>query len=161
MSTRILATLCVVLGLLLPAQILGADRPVQLSLFTPIQIFSDKDDITAFRFSLIYGRNASVTGLDLGMFKHTTSGVSKGLQWGFVSWNEADFTGWQYNTVNVTGGDFKGFQWGFFNYAGSAKGLQLGFINYAETMYGLQIGFANIIREGGVFPVLPIVNWSF
>jgi len=29
------------------------------------------------------------------------------------------------------------------------------------SMKGLQIGLVNIIRQGGQFPVFPIVNWSF
>ena len=47
------------------------------------------------------------------------------------------------------------------NYADKVEGVQLGFVNYVNSMYGLQIGLANIIRQGGVFPVMPIVNWSF
>ena len=158
-------TLFVVLGMVLvlfsPLELRAAERPLQLSIITPLQLFPEEDNITLFRFNLIYGRNSSVRGLDLGLINHTTSGISKGIQWGLVSWNEADFVGWQYNMVNATGGNFKGFQRGFINYARSARGLQLGFVNYVESMYGLQIGFANIIREGGLFPILPIVNFSF
>jgi len=137
------------------------ERPLQLSLFPPLQIFPEEDSITLIRFNVIYGRNASVRGLDLGLVNHTTTGMSKGFQWGFASWNDADFTGWQWSPICVTKGDFKGLQLGTVNYARSARGLQLGFVNYAETMYGLQIGLVNIIGEGGFFPVFPIVNWSF
>lgn len=158
---RICAILSILLCMCASIPLRAEEQPIQLSLFTPIQIFPEKDDITIFRFNLIYGRNASVTGLDLGLANHTTSGESKGVQWGFVSWNDADFVGWQNNPVNVTKGNFKGFQWGIANYARSAGGFQLGVVNYAENMYGLQIGFVNIIRQGGVYPVLPIVNWSF
>lgn len=137
------------------------EKPVQISLFPPIQIVPEEDSITALRINFIYGKNASVSGLDLGLVNHTTTGLSKGLQTGFVSIADADFLGVQYSVVNVTRNDFEGFQWGFVNYAGKGKGLQLGFFNYAETMHGLQIGLVNVIREGGVLPVLPIVNWSF
>jgi hypothetical protein len=152
------------------------EKPVQLSLFTPIQIFPEETSITIFRFNLIYGSNATMTGLDLGLVNRTTSGVSKAFQIGLVNWVEADlvglqwspinlvrnnFTGFQSGTVNVVMNDFKGFQWGFFNYSNHARGLQLGFINYTETAYGLQIGLINIIREGGFLPFFPIVNWSF
>ena len=41
------------------------------------------------------------------------------------------------------------------------NGVQLGLVNYAGTMHGLQIGLVNIIKQGGAFPVFPIVNWSF
>jgi hypothetical protein len=47
------------------------------------------------------------------------------------------------------------------NSAGSGDGLMLGFVNVAQKMHGLQIGLVNIIKEGGQFPVFPIVNWSF
>jgi hypothetical protein len=137
------------------------NRPVQLSLFTPIQIFPENDTITGIRINLIYGRNASVTGLDWGLINHTTTGITKGWQIGTVGWVDSDFVGWQDNAVNVVKGNFKGFQWGIVNYANNAKGFQLGFVNYAESMYGLQIGFVNVIRQGGIFPVFPIVNWSF
>jgi hypothetical protein len=47
------------------------------------------------------------------------------------------------------------------NYAENMNGFQLGLVNYAQTAKGLQIGLVNIIRQGGQFPVFPIVNWSF
>jgi len=102
-----------------------------------------------------------VTGVDLGLFNHCTGGESKGFQYGLVGIVDADFVGWQNNVVNFTRGDFEGLQWGFMNYAGYANGLQLGFFNYAERMKGLQIGLVNIIKQGGQFPVFPIINWSF
>jgi hypothetical protein len=143
------------------APALAEEKPVQLSLFTPIQIVPEQDSVTALRLNLIYGRNASVQGFDLGVINHTTTGLSKGVGIGVVNLADADFLGFQYSFVNVTKNDFEGFQWGFVNYAVNCRGLQLGFFNYAEKMHGLQIGLINMIGEGGVLPVLPIVNWSF
>ena len=140
---------------------LAENRPVQLSLFTPIQLFPEEDTITGVRLNFIYGRNASVKGFDWGLVNHTTSGVTKGWQTGFVGYVESDFFGLQDNTVNVVKGKFQGLQLGIVNYAKSAKGIQFGFINYAEIMYGVQIGLVNIISQDGMFPVFPIVNWSF
>jgi len=158
----VLTLVFIALAMLILTPSAGADeRPVQLSLVTPIQIFPEEDDITGIRFNLIYGRNATVTGLDLGLANHCTAGVSKGFQHGLVGIVDADFVGWQNSVVNVTHGDFEGLQWGFMNYAGHASGLQLGIVNYAERLHGLQIGFINIIQQGGQFPVFPIVNWSF
>jgi len=143
-----------------PAQ--AEQRPIQISLFTPVQIFPEEDPIVGLRLNLLYGRSASVTGLDLGwLVNHTTTGKSKALQIGFVGINEAEFVGVQWNTINITTGNVEGLQWGFFNYANYANGLQLGFINYANTMKGLQIGLINVIKQGGALPVLPIINWSF
>jgi hypothetical protein len=137
------------------------EKPVQLALVAPVQLFPENTDIVGIRFNLLYGRNASVSGLDLGLVNHTTTGVSKGLQFGLVGLNDGEFVGWQDNFVNSTRGRMEGLQWGFVNYAGHCSGLQLGFVNYAQTMHGLQIGLVNVIRSGGQFPVFPIVNWSF
>ncbi|HET6463254.1 MAG TPA: hypothetical protein VFH33_05580 [Candidatus Krumholzibacteria bacterium] len=141
--------------------VFAGDKPVNLSLFTPISIAKESDSVSAFRFNLIYGKNTSVKVLDLGLVNHTTSGLSKGLEWGFVNYGEADFKGVQLGGVNLQKGSFNGFEWGFVNSAGSADGLMLGFINVAEKLHGLQIGLVNVIKEGGQFPVFPIVNWSF
>jgi hypothetical protein len=138
------------------------DKPVQLALFNPIQIFSENTSITGLRINLIYGKNTSVSGLDMGLINHLTSGVSKGLQFGLVGIIESDFMGWQDNGINITKGKFEGLQWGVVNYAGTMSGLQLGLVNYAENMTkGLQIGLVNIIKHGGQFTFFPIVNWAF
>ncbi len=146
---------------LISSPLLAADRPIQISLVTPIQIFPEEDDIKGVRLNLLYGRNASITGLDIGFVNHTTSGVSKGWQMGFLGLSDSDFTGWQGNSLNIVKGDFKGLQLGVVNYAKFAEGVQIGLVNYVESMHGLQIGALNIIREGGLLPVFPIVNWSF
>ncbi len=137
------------------------NKPIQLALFSPIQLFPESDAISGIRLSLIYGKNTSVTGLDWGLVNHTTSGESVGWQLGIVGLAEADFKGWQDNWVNVVKGNFEGLQLGVVNSADHAGGLQLGFVNYARTLNGLQIGLVNIIKQGGQFPVFPIVNWSF
>ena len=137
------------------------DRPVQLALVTPIQLFPDDYSITGIRLNLLYGRNLYVTGLDLGLVNHATSGVSTGYQTGLVGLVDQDFVGWQHNAFNVVEGDFQGLQWGVVNYSRHANGLQLGLVNYAVTLKGLQIGLVNVIKQGGQFPVFPIVNWSF
>ncbi len=164
-------------------------RWIQLSVVTPIQIFPATDTIAGFRFNLLYGRNASVVGFDLGAVNHTTYGPFKGLQVGILGMAEGNFMGLQNNWMNVTQGKLEGMQSGIFNVAAEAggfqagwvnhslamKGFQLGFVNYTETMggfqlgivnyakrtNGLQIGLVNIIGEGGAFPFFPIANWSF
>lgn len=149
------------LVIILATPALAEDRPVQLALFTPVQIFPETDAITGIRLNLLYGRNTSVSGLDLGLINHTTTGASVGLQYGLVNLVDSGFTGWQDSAVNLVRGDFKGLQTGLVNHAHYAEGLQLGLVNYAESMHGLQIGIANIIRRDGMLPFFPIVNWSF
>ncbi len=147
--------------ILTAAPVLAQTRPIQISLVAPVQIFPERYSITGLRLNLIYGRNVSVTGLDVGLVNHTTTGKFKGLQYGLVGLADSDCAGWQDNVVNITNGKFEGFQYGFVNYAGNMNGFQLGFVNYAQTAKGLQIGLINIIRQGGLFPVFPIINWSF
>lgn len=137
------------------------EKPINLSIVTPLSIAKEGDSVTAFRFNLIYGKNTSVQVVDLGLVNHTTSGMSKGLQWGFVNMAEGDFTGLQLAFVNYNPGSFEGVQWGFVNHTVNGDGLQLGFVNYAKKIHGLQIGLINIISEGGFLPFFPFVNWSF
>jgi hypothetical protein len=147
--------------ILTTAPVLAQTKPIQLSLLTPIQIFPERYSITGIRLNLLYGSNVSVTGLDLGLVNHTTTGKFKGLQYGLVGLSDSDFAGWQDCFVNITNKKFEGFQYGFVNYADYMSGFQLGLVNYAKGAKGLQIGLVNIIRQGGQFPVFPIVNWSF
>ncbi len=147
--------------MILSSTIIAEERPVQVSLFNPVQIFPEGDAITGLRINILYGRNTTVKGLDIGLVNHNTSGVSKGLQYGFVGIVDADFVGWQDNAVNIVKKNFEGFQSGIVNYAHHASGVQFGFVNYAVSMKGLQIGLVNIIKQGGAFPVFPVINWSF
>ena len=161
-KNRVLLGLAVLTLIFVSTTVQAQDKPIQLSLFTPVQIFPEDNSISGVRLNLIYGRNIYVTGLDVGLVNHTTTGTSQGVQFGAVGLVEADFVGWQNNEIiNITKGNFKGFQSGIVNYANYANGVQFGLVNYAVSMKGLQIGFVNIIRQGGQFPVFPIVNWSF
>lgn len=150
------------------------EHAIQLALLNPVQIFPEADAIRGVRVSLLYGKNSDFSGFDIGTVNHTT-GSFVGVQFGLVGVADGGFQGWQYNLVNVTGGQFEGLQTGFvslveagrgvqwsgFNHARNFRGLQFAFVNYAERLNGVQVGLINIIREGGVLPVLPIVNWSF
>ena len=151
------------------------DRPFEFALFSPIQVRSESDAIQVLRLSLIYGRNVSVKGLDVGLVARSTGGVSKGLQYALVGINDGDFVGWQNNGVSITRGQYTGLQTGvytdaargevvqigFFNRARDVSGFQLGFVNYADNLYGLQIGLINVISSKEAFGVLPLVNWRF
>jgi len=149
--------LCVAMLGAIPA--LAGEKPVNLSLFTPVSIAKEGDAVTAFRFNLIYGKNTSVQIVDLGLINQTTS-LSHGLQWGFVNYNEGKTSGLQIGTVNYDKGTTSGLQWGGFNYAENAGGLQLAVVNYARKIDGFQVGVVNIIKEGGFFPVMIIANWA-
>lgn len=154
-------SLIILTAIVFGGKISAQDKPVQLALFNPVQIFDENTSITGLRINLIYGKNAQVSGLDWGFVNHITSGVSKGVQFGVVGIVESDYMGWQDNGVNITHGKFEGLQWGIVNYAGTVSGVQIGLVNYAANMTkGLQIGLVNIIKQGGQFPFFPIVNWA-
>ena len=145
----------------MPAGGAAEEQVFQLSIFNPLQIRPENDAIKYFRFNLIYGKNTTMTGVDLGLVNHLTAGESVALQWGFGNWVEADMKGLQWGTINATRGTFTGWQWGFVNYSGHTRGFMLGIVNYSESMYGLQIGLINIIKEGGMLPFFPFFNFSF
>ena len=137
------------------------DKPVQIALFNPVQIFPSETAITGVRLNLLYGSNAAVNGLDIGIVNRTTENQSVGVQWGILGISERGFKGFQANSVNITYDDFIGLQIGFVNAVEDGNGLMIGVINFAKRMYGVQIGIFNLIGEGGAAAVLPIVNWSF
>lgn len=153
-----------------------AEEPFQIALWSPVAARPDDVAITIFRFNLIYGRNVSVKGLDLGIANHCTGGISKGWQVGILNSVEGDFVGWQDGwLVNYTSGKFTGFQSGIYNEVAEAEafqlgiinraetvsGLQVGFVNWCDNMYGLQIGLANYIANKETLPFFVFLNWSF
>jgi hypothetical protein len=154
---------------------LVAQQPIQIALFTPVQIVPENQSVTVLRFNFLYSVNRSVQYVDLGFVNVTSGGASQGVQWAAVSINKGSFTGWQASAIAVTQGPFlglqsgwftsarqgEGVQWGLVNTAQSWNGLQFGLVNYTQRLHGVQIGLINIIQQGGALPVLPIVNWSF
>jgi hypothetical protein len=157
---RFLCLLTVVFGLLASSGA-RAEKPINLALFAPLQVFDESETISGFRFNLIYGRQARMSGFDLGLVNHVKSEFL-GVQWGFVNIVEGNSLGWQAGFVNYNKGQFLGAQTGVVNYAGTMSGLQFGFVNWAGTMKrGLQIGLANIIEHDGWLPFMVIANGKF
>ena len=139
----------------------ASDKPINLALVTPIQIFKSNESITGLRWNIIYGKNADVTGLDFGIANHATRRM-QGIQYGAVNLAGQGGAGIQLGWLNIDkGGEFTGLQYGWYNEANEYAGLQLGLVNWAQSMNGLQIGLINVIRKGGWFPVFPIINGSF
>jgi len=149
--------LCFTILAAVPA--MAANKAVNLSLFTPISLAKAEDSITALRLNLIYGKNASVKIIDLGLVNQTTT-LSSGLQWGVVNYNEGNMSGLQLAAVNYNMGSTKGLQVATVNYAENAGGLQFAFVNYARQLNGFQLGAINIASQGGMFPVMVIANWK-
>ncbi len=136
-----------------------ATSPIQIALFNPIQLQSEGESIVGARLNFIYGKNASLTGIDLGLVNHLT-GPSTGIQWGLIGITEGSFTGLQDNTINIAKSSFTGIQSGFYSSAENMTGIQFSVINYAGSISGLQLGLLNIIGQGGAFPMMVLVNWG-
>jgi len=175
MSRTMLLTLtaAIVAGLTASATAQEA-KPINLSLFDPVQIFDRGTAIHGLRVNLIYGNNAEVKGVDLGLVNRST-GDFAGFQWGLANWTEGDFSGWQAGPVNYAAGFMqgvqsgglltmnesgKGVQWSPVNISDNFIGLQFGLVNYAVELNGLQLGLINIIKKGGMLPFFPIFNFS-
>jgi hypothetical protein len=174
MRTRSLAA-AIAFACVVATPLIAQQNPIQLALFTPVQLVPESQSVGVLRLNLIYSVNRAVKYVDLGFVNVTSGGASSGVQWAFVAINQGSFTGWQNATAAVTRGPFlglqsglftsarqgEGVQWGFVNTAASWNGLQFGVVNYTEQLHGVQVGLINIIRQGGAFPVFPLVNWSF
>lgn len=121
----------------------GETTPLSLGILAPVQLPWGDWDVKGLRVSLLYGRCADLTGLDIGV-------------WNTV---DEDLIGWQTGVVNAAS-RVRGLQIGVINMAVYLKGLQVGLINYAEGARGLQVGLINVITNttpGG----FPIVYGSF
>ena len=159
---RLIAAAALLAALLVAAPArAGEGKPFQLSLFPPAQIVPEGESVSGLRLSLIYGKNASVTGFDLSLIAAHATKDFTGVQWALVGLTDGNFLGWQGGFVNVTGGTMRGLQWGLYNQAKHVEGLQLGFVNNTGTIHGLQLGLINIIKQGGWLPVMVIANGNF
>jgi len=156
----------------------SAQKPVNLSVFNPIQIVPEAESVAGLRLSLFHARNANVVGFDwvwLGF--HQTTGNFTGVAFVGLAVNMVDgtMTGWQATlgnlakggmtgvqtgALNWNGGQSTGLQLGAVNIADEFTGLQLGLVNYTRRMKGVQIGLANIITEGPL-PFMVIANAMF
>lgn len=138
------------------------------------QVFSKATPVYGLRFSVLYGMQSEVVGLDAGLFNDADSltgigvglcnvtrkkGVGAHLGAGCNS-AEGDFTGLQTGLVNQVGGQLMGFQIGLGNSAEGGRGLQFGLMNRADSLRGVQIGLFNW-NDNGFLPLFPIFNIGF
>lgn len=155
-----------------------AEKPVQLSVFNPVQLVPETESIGGLSLNLIYVVNQDVTGLSISFpGVNRAKGNVKGVQWGLGNWVDGDTFGWQAGAVNRTGarfvglqdgwvsiteGDFTGLQGGLVAWTeGFFHGWQSGFVTYnAGRFVGLQSGFVNISKGEASGVELGAVNWA-
>ena len=181
MLVRLVGSICLVLAVttLLLAGTPGEARaqesvtkPINLALFAPVQIVSEDHSVKGFRFSLLYGKNHNVEGLDLSLvgiandftgvqvaLAGINNGNFTGVNWGGVSVVKKEMKGVQLSFVN-TAESMKWFQFGAVNYTQSAEGLQVSVVNWTESLHGIQIGLLNFAKNG-FLPIFPFFNFNF
>jgi hypothetical protein len=76
----------------------------------PIQTFPENTSIGGLRLNLLYGKNVSVTGLDIGLVSESSGGNSAGIQTSLLALNRGDFTGWQWAALALNEGRVEGLQ---------------------------------------------------
>jgi len=132
--------------------------PIQISIWSPIQVFSRDWDVVGFRYGGFYSRNRHVYGLDIGFVNRADSssgGIQLGLfntvsvlkgRGGFVAENYAHF---DYARSDKRPAYYTGMQLGSWNSADEMRGLQCaGGINDAFTINGLQLALMNFCYDG-------------
>jgi len=140
--------------------------PLQLALFSPVQLYPELSDVNGLRINLLLGRNRNVKGLDIGVADITT-GAFAGVQLGALCninyaaasgiqvaglWNDvndADQCIQVAGLANFTGRRAAGFQIsGLINMARNQEveieALQISTINYTSTFRGVQLGAVNL-----------------
>ena len=166
----VVRALCTALAFAIPLFATGAQAaepgsaPFQLALWSPIQIVDSERSIRGFRYSLLWGVNQDVTGVDFSTFASKANGSVRGFQWALgLNQVGGDVVGVQAALgVNEVDGDFRGFQDGILNITrGGFSGLQLGFGNDTRGhMRGVQLGFVLVSLAGKITGVQfsPLVN---
>jgi len=137
--------------------------PIQISIWSPIQVFPRDWDVVGLRYGGFYSRNSHVYGLDIGFFNRADSS-SGGIQLGLM--NTVSDLGFGFFTVNLgrlseigkniyrsdSGANYTGIQLGFFyNHADDMRGLQLSplvGVNQAVTLTGFQFAMINQCYSG-------------
>ena len=105
--------------------------PLNLSLFTPVELFPVKPRrVVGLSLNVLYGHEEELWGLQAGMV------------------NSADLLqGFQVGVANISDGG-TGFQAGLFQWVdGDLFGVQLGLTNYVRNFSGLQISAGNIATD--------------
>lgn len=59
----------------------SSDKPIQISLWNPVQIFDSETSIYGVRISIFYGVNQDVYGLDFGLVNKLKGDIKGGAVW--------------------------------------------------------------------------------
>ena len=153
------------------------DQFLQVSLTPDAQLVSEDESVCGLRLSLPYGRNASVTGVDLGFVTDTTQDASALQLAGVCNFVDQNATGLQVAIVNSVWNQMTGCQLGLlfntdnkFSGIGIAGGVNRfseegtgiligGCGNYGNVLNGAQIGLCNVATYSSGLQI-GVVNWA-
>ncbi len=151
----------------------GGWSPLQVSVWNPAQAVPEDWNIYGMRLNLLYGRNMSVWGADLGIANTAEKevcgvqagllngpGKIRGISAGVINSAE-NAKGLQAGVFNISETGTYGVQLGLIlNKSRTMRGLQLGLVNYAEELKGMQLGLVNVVRKNPA-PFLPVLQIGF
>ncbi len=132
--------------------------PFQIALIDPIQFFNRTTNIAGMRLNLMYGKNAEVWGLDVGLWSRSEwlnglavgvanqSSQLRGIQVGGANVALDDAIGLQAGVINGIGRDGTLVQLGVFNDSTAPLGL-------SNDIFGMQVGVLNM-------NLLPFAPWG-
>ena len=147
----------------------------------------DDDNVTNFRFSLLFASANDVSGFDLGFVSVAESnnfngfgplfaianvqGNSQGCLCSFANFVGGNSNGVSAGIINVTQKNAEGTNLGFLNVTSGSSNvdvsalaiskdskIQLGLVNVTEEIKSVQIGLLNFAKNG-FFPVFPLFNF--
>lgn len=140
-------------------------RPLQISVWSPVQLFSADDSIFGLRVSALYSDNYAMSGLSVSPGWTRTADDMKGIQLGMVNWTDRSLFGWETGFLNYAGNRFSGMEIGAVNIVkDNATGIQLGAVNCNSSFFhgwqvgglfnytgdnsvGVQIGLINLVKR--------------
>lgn len=130
--------------------------PIQISFYAPVQIYTNDTEIDGLRLGLLYSKNDSVKGLDLGLFNRSIE--LKGLEIGGINQIEGKYAGFQLGIINLIEDNFYGVQIGIAQF--NQKSLYgFGFAPIAITkqdVNGMQVGILANYGKKVLFPQLSL-----
>jgi len=161
--------LCLAIILFSASPLAAECYPLQIGLYSPVQLVPKDKTICGVRLDLIWGDNKAVQGIDIGLVNGADS--VQGIQIGGLNWgprsSEKESWGLQVGLLandeqtnllrpDIGHASFTGVQIaGAFNYSDKVTGIQYALGNGANMINGIQIGFANGAGELNGLQVAP------
>lgn len=145
--------------------------------------------VNGLRFSILWGNNERMEGLDLGLLsisqtRHltgvglvmgigmVTGDMDAGAHISLVNIHQGRDSGLNAAFINKTNNPDNALDFGFVNIAdgtslidigglnmSGSSTVQLGFINFTERIEGFQLGFINVAKNG-FLPIFPFFNFA-